>query len=391
MITIKPYLKKRKGKNQHSVYIRCSNSLDTILIKTNLQVEEKDWHLKKDPFNPVGKANQYHKYFNDSIRTKSNEIYAFLSEHPKATINDLKEHYNGKSKPVKSLPTNLVQIFDSFILHISSSYRPNTLKNYTDLRKKIISFDPSLELKDIDLKFYDAFNAFLIKKNLANNTIGKAIRNLKALLTWAKDRGYPVNGQYKKFKVHRKPSKLIIYLTQQELKDVYALDLNDCERLDRVRDLFIVQSRTGLRISDLKRLNRHHIHKGVIRMQAYKNQNNIIIKITPWVEEKLIKYDYDLPIISEQKYNKYIKEVCQIAGIKSVVEKIEDRTKRVQNIPKYQLISNHTAVKTFITHCAELGISPKTVSYITGKTVKVILDHYYGTNEDVIINDMKKL
>ena len=55
---------------------------------------------------------------------------------------------------------------------------------------------------------------------------------------------------------------------------------------------------------------------------------------------------------------------------------------------KWKLVGTHTAVKTFITHCGQKGISPKVVSEITGKTVKVILDHYYGTDEATIEREM---
>lgn len=64
--------------------------------------------------------------------------------------------------------------------------------------------------------------------------------------------------------------------------------------------------------------------------------------------------------------------------------------KTYSKVEKWKLLSSHRAVATFITHCGERGISAKTVSEITGKTVKVILDHYYGTNEDFIIKQMHR-
>ena len=99
-----------------------------------------------------------------------------------------------------------------------------------------------------------------------------------------------------------------------------------------------------------------------------------------------------MPIISEQKYNAYIKEACKKAGIDSDIEKAEYKggNKTYIEVPKYSAISSHTAVKTFITHCGEKGISAKVVSQITGKSVRVILDHYYGTNKTTIKSEMER-
>jgi hypothetical protein len=90
--------------------------------------------------------------------------------------------------------------------------------------------------------------------------------------------------------------------------------------------------------------------------------------------------------------NKYIKVACEDAGITSKVEVSELRggQKIYTKYFKHELISTHTAVKTFITHCGEKGISAKVVSEITGKTVKVILDHYYGTSDKVIELEMQR-
>lgn len=172
-----------------------------------------------------------------------------------------------------------------------------------------------------------------------------------------------------------------IYLTQSELKKLQDHDFSKSIRLEKVRDLFLLGCKTELRISDLTRLGKQHINDGWISLKAHKNKNKIDIPITNAIAEILEKYDYKMPTISEQKYNAYTKEACKKAGIDSNIEKIEYKggNKTYIEVPKYSAISSHTAVKTFITfitNCGEKGISAKVVSQITGKSVRVVLDHY---------------
>jgi integrase len=162
--------------------------------------------------------------------------------------------------------------------------------------------------------------------------------------------------------------------------------------LDKAKDIHVLECQTSLRVSDRKRLGKEQIKDSVIKMQAHKNKKQLTIPLTPKAKAILEKYDYKLPTISEQRMNEYVKAICLIAGFDYLVEVADYRggEKIYKKLPKWKLITNHTSVKTFITHCGEKGISAKVVSEITGKTVKVILNHYYGTNEKVIESEMKR-
>ena len=56
--------------------------------------------------------------------------------------------------------------------------------------------------------------------------------------------------------------------------------------------------------------------------------------------------------------------------------------------PFYEMASSHSNVRTFITLAAELGMTPKVIATITGKTVKVILENYLGTSEKTLQREM---
>ncbi|RYE54766.1 MAG: site-specific integrase, partial [Sphingobacteriales bacterium] len=93
--------------------------------------------------------------------------------------------------------------------------------------------------------------------------------------------------------------------------------------------------------------------------------------LTPYSKGILAKYGEmhrPLPIISNQKLNEYIKELCEKAGINEPIEIVRfNGAKRIATTyPKYELIGVHTGRKTFATLSLERGMSAEEVMTITG-------------------------
>ena len=93
----------------------------------------------------------------------------------------------------------------------------------------------------------------------------------------------------------------------------------------------------------------------------------------------LRKYDYQLPLISEQKQNKYIKQILKDAEFDGWTEYSRNRGKDVTKFvePLYKRISTHTARRTFITIMKEKGVSDKVIMKITGHSDTRSLNIYY--------------
>ena len=84
-----------------------------------------------------------------------------------------------------------------------------------------------LDFKDIDLDFYLDFQKFLSdKKQMAVNTIGSRIKNLKAILNHATEYGANDKLDFKKkrFKILKEETDAI-YLTVNELNILESLEL----------------------------------------------------------------------------------------------------------------------------------------------------------------------
>ena len=87
--------------------------------------------------------------------------------------------------------------------------------------------------------------------------------------------------------------------------------------------------------------------------------------------------------ISNQKFNKHIKKVCEIIGINDLVEKpkftidgkvVEGTDTRIE---KYNVISSHIGRRSFIREQIELGKHQREIMYQTGHTSLKVFNGYY--------------
>ena len=238
------------------------------------------------------------------------------------------------------------------------------LKEYAQSKTKKIDF------KDIDLDFYNDFVKYLESRNLAQNTIGKKIRFLKIVLNQATDRGVNTNLAFKskRFKAITEETDNI-YLSVQEIETIYKLDLSEKPRLDRVRDLFLVGCWTGLRFSDWHKVSPENIENGFITLNQQKTGQPVVIPIHPTVKAILDKYDGNLPKpITNQKFNAYLKQVAKLADFKEAITKQITRAGKLQTEikTKWQLVTTHTARRSFATNMYKAGIPSITIMAITG-------------------------
>ncbi len=106
-----------------------------------------------------------------------------------------------------------------------------------------------------------------------------------------------------------------------------------------------------------------------------------------------MKYNYELPIITIQKCNDYIKEVVENAGFIHEVE--YTRTKGVEQVTFikkfYERISSHTARRTFITIMRNNGIADKTIMSISGHRDIKSFNIYHQVNNTARIDAVQSV
>jgi integrase len=246
-----------------------------------------------------------------------------------------------------------------------------------------------MHLDSIDLDFYDQFVDFLIKKNYGKNTIGTLIKNVKVFMNEAVDRKLTTNLQFKnkRFKTVEEPTETI-YLSEGELERLYTLDLTTNPRLDKVRDLFIIGCYTGLRFSDLIQLRAENLSTcgRMVKIQTQKTGEMVIVPLKGYVKEILKKYGGMPPAaISNQKMNDYLKELGEMAQIEAsvLITGTKGGNRQTEAFKKWELITTHTARRSFATNAYLQNVPTISIMKITGhRTEKSFLKYIKISQED---------
>nr|WP_313786781.1 site-specific integrase [Allomuricauda sp.] len=301
-------------------------------------------------------------------------------------------------KPEKK---TLIKFIGDYIKECEALKREATVKAYrTTLRhlKEYAQFiNKTLDFDSITLEFYSQYTSYLThERNLSLNTIGKHIKILKIFLNEATDRGLNQNMDFKKRKFKaRKEDSDSIYLTVEELKKMGSIDFSASPRLDKVRDLFLVGCYTGLRFSDFTQIKPENIDysKSILHIRTQKTGHRVSIPLHPTIKLILKKYNNELPkAYVNQLMNRYLKEVASISGLKQLVQTTITKGGRVQknSCPKFELVTTHTARRSFATNLYLADVPSISIMKITGhKTERSFMQYIkisQEQNADKLLN-----
>ena len=276
---------------------------------------------------------------------------------------------------------------------LPSTGRPlalSTIKAYRNsykLMKRFASEQYELNYQKINKKFYYDFLDWLYSQNYSTSYVGTHVKILKTMMEAASEFGYHNNREYTK-KFFKKPTAEIdnIFLDQTELNKIHkksfirhrTIILNNGLKLtgdilERAKDIFLISSYTGLRISDAKRLKKLNIFtlhgKRYFQIHSQKTSKPLSIPVHPVVQEILEKRDGELlKGMPDQHINYALKEIGRIAGIDEEVEKKTTKggKSRMEIFKKYELICTHTGRRSFCTNAYRAGVASQDIMTISG-------------------------
>ena len=256
-----------------------------------------------------------------------------------------------------------------------NSWANKTVHAFRTLRNHLNDFNPDISMAELSEDVYARFIVYLLEEaGLRNTTVIKTWKLLKWFLRWADKNGYLENKDYLDFNPHLKDvrDREVVFLTWDELMAVYNLHFPDGKKyLERVRDVFCFQCFTSLRYSDVAKLKREDITQDVVKVVTAKTGDSLQIDLNKYSRAILDKYRDDgrpLPVVSNQRMNQWLKEVCYLAGIDTPITTVYYKgAQRIEETrPKYELIGTHTGRRTFICNALTMGIPAATVMEWTG-------------------------
>lgn len=359
---------------------------DRFRISTGQNIEPKHWDKENQR---VRRSRANYDEFNATFKDQQNNIERIILKLERtgrpvekktivaqlAWINDIKE--NNTSLPVA--------IYESFIKIYGTGKSDKTVKGYSSTLSQLLKFEVAngrkISFTDFTAEFYQEFRSRL---DLNDNNFGFHIKNLKTFLNWSNEKGYHDAWHFKKWKVITEDGKEQFFLKHDEIKQLAVLDLP--ERLEKVRDLFLIACYTGLRFSDIASLRAVHYQNDTITKTTEKTKTKVVIPVIPELKVILEKYwnqKKELPNITNQKGNEYLKEIGKAAELTRHFnyEQIKGNQILSKTFEAWEMITWHVARHSFITNCVQLGVSPKVVQKLVGHATFKMMERYVQNDD----------
>ncbi|MDR2359403.1 MAG: site-specific integrase [Prevotellaceae bacterium] len=306
------------------------------------------------------------------LELKNNNITPTREELRELLDNKLRQHKRQKTRKQAHSFTSFIEYYIGLNNSIKSR---GTIQQYHNTLRILKNFSKEtgkvLEFEDIDLLFYADFKKYMCDMGYTDAYFGNQIKFIRLFLNEATEYGFNKQLIFKSRKFScSSPDVAKIYLTEDEISKIQHLPIEDNLLLSAIRDLFIIGCRTGLRFSDLIRLNPTNFSENdkILRITTKKTNELIYIPLTQDVMEICKKYHYSLPRVANGIFNMNIKRIACMAGVEDRVEIVirRGKDKRSESIKKYKLVSSHTARRSFATN-AYLGNVPSiAIMRITG-------------------------
>jgi integrase len=161
------------------------------------------------------------------------------------------------------------------------------------------------------------------------------------------------------------------YLTNTEIESILRVN-HPSSAINKAKDLFVFQLNSGLSYGDLMEVQKTDIQfqngSYIIKKKRIKTGVDFTAVLLPQAIEILEKYNYQLPKITNQRYNIYLKDIQQMAGVETT-------------------LTTHLARKTYATHLLNKGVPLNVVSKLLGHSnTNITQRHYAKTIDDTVIS-----
>ncbi|WP_346862834.1 phage integrase SAM-like domain-containing protein [uncultured Draconibacterium sp.] len=238
-----------------------------------------------------------------------------------------------------------------------------TIQKQKSLKIKIEQYQQytgkKYKVSDISPKWVETFEKYLFEVDKLNpNTSGRYVKHLKTVCRFASNNEVLTHKKFNAIKGYS-VKRDVIYLTFDELELVEKKTF-EREALNNAKDWLLIGCYIGQRVSDLLTLTNKNLTvvagMEMISLKQQKTDKQVMIPIHEKVKAILNKNGGKFPKkIADQKFNRYIKDVCELAGIDEVIyggkmvkdEKTKITRKQFGMFPKHELVSSHICRRSF--------------------------------------------
>lgn len=349
-----------------SIIINSKRTYLALPLKVSSSVFSKKMNSKKN--------NEILEYTAE-VRTKLNKyINEMMMKDIAITAASIKEYFKIGGTHSFTLST----LHNEFLAYYAKkaeakTVTSNVVRKYELALDKFIAFVGDIEISNVTSQMLEEFKVELLSQQYEQTTVAHIMSKLKTAFTYAEKTG------------NLKLNPFFNITIGKNYKEVEKLDKEELEvikrksfvgRLDKVRDLFLFQAATALAYCDMANLVQSDIQceDGMYFVRKARQKTGVVF-FTVLNEEAmniLKKYDYHLPILSNQKYNSYLKEIADICNIN-------------------KSLHSHIARHTCATQLLNDGMPIEIVAKVLGHTNTRQTMHYAKLMDKTVLKEFKRL
>ena len=389
------YLKEPKSKKKTLIIVQyyVAKNKANFKLSTNIKINPDNWDKKNRI--PIRKRGG-NGIESQNILYRLNEINKKIdiarSKYGKElTIGDLKLVFKIKKEKHLYALEYLKEFIDERIK--VSEVAKESIDKHKILYKKIMDFEGQTErqykLSELKADFFMNFIIFLREKhNLFDNTLYRYIGFFKTFLRWCIKKGYSPPMDFVDVHIKMKDADAVA-LSRDEVVLIENAKLTGAK--DKARDLFLIGIYSGQRWSDYSVFEKADLRNNLIHKIAKKTGAMSFIPLTDKLKSILDKYEWILPKISSQKFNKQIQKICKELEINEEIKftYMKGNQRKIELKQKWEKISSHTARRTYITRAAEDGVADHLIMAVCGIKDPKTLNKYKKINKETLFESTK--
>lgn len=291
--------------------------------------------------------------------------------------------------PQATPSVTVLAAFTQFIIdhQHANAWANGSIVTFQSYRRMLGDYMPDTPINDIDVPWMESFHHWMVSvRNQQGVTVDGNLAKMRIFLRWARKKGYYKGEADREYRPRVKGSgekfRSIIFLTRDELKMVEKYTFAE-RHYNVAKDVFLFACYTGMRFSDVIKLSRADCHDDHISFITQKTSHALTVPLNDKAKEILDRYadckpnrrqkvlgitNPALPTADIKTMNKHLRRIMKEIGIDTPVTHSYyiGNIRHNDTLPKYELISTHTARHTFIVTAISLGIPIPVIMEWTG-------------------------
>lgn len=379
------FLIQKRGRAKEQIFVKYHFG-KRYMYSLGMSIDAKIWDFEKGRVKSQATNASFINSKLDEIRSQISRYYhgcmynneSFDNDYIKSEIQNGNYNFkNSGSKVVDEWYKFIDKREEEKIVTSTTSKRHRTVVRI--LEEFIIENGESGQLLSVDDNYLHRLFRYMVEiRNNNDNSAKKSIEYFKAFLNHCLKNKKIKDDSFLNYKTKGyEPVRYV--LTEDELKEVREYDFSHLpestkDKFENVRANFMIQCYYGRRVSELRsmysNLDRIDLKNKKIGLRPQKTTNKwvtfqIFDEVLPYIEG-IINNKYRL--YSDQKYNKYLKEMAKIIGLdrkvissKLVLGQIVEETKEL-----WEVMSSHIARSTCVTILIKKKVGLENIMLLTG-------------------------